>query len=65
MDKKTALRIVERIGEYKNRTHEQYIEAWQYLHDTRWAYALGGWFELTVKELLRTKTIKDNGVKGY
>lgn len=65
MELKTALRIVDRIGEYERPTKEQRTEAWQYLHDSRWAYSLGGWYATTAEEMLRLKQIKDNGVKRF
>jgi hypothetical protein len=33
-------------------SEEQIIEAWQYLHDTRLAYSLQGWFGRTATELI-------------
>ena len=36
---------------------EAIIEAWQYLHDTRLAYQLQGWFGRTAITLLENGTI--------
>jgi hypothetical protein len=33
-------------------TKEQQIEAWQYLHDTKLAYKLQGWFGRTAQNLI-------------
>ena len=33
-------------------SEEQIIEAWQYLHDTRLAYTLQGWFGRTAQDLI-------------
>jgi UDP-N-acetylenolpyruvoylglucosamine reductase len=33
-------------------SEEQVIEAWQYLHDTRIAYQLQGWFGRTASDLI-------------
>lgn len=59
MTKDVAMKIVQELREA---TPEQRIEAWQYLHDNRIAYGLGGWFKLTAEELLRKGKVKDNGV---
>lgn len=33
-------------------TEEQLLAAWQYLHDTRMAYSLQGWFGRTAQRLI-------------
>lgn len=37
---------------------KQFIEAWQYLHDTGLAYQLQGWFGRTAKNLIAQGIIK-------
>ncbi len=39
-------------------TREELIEAWQYLHDTGWAYKLQGWYGRTATNLLAEGIIK-------
>ena len=39
-------------------SEEQIIEAWQYLHDTRLAYQLQGWFGRTAQDLLEQGIIQ-------
>ena len=39
-------------------SEEQVINAWQYLHDTRLAYSLQGWFGRTAQDLLKQGIIK-------
>jgi hypothetical protein len=41
-------------------SEEQVIEAWQYLHDTRLAYQLQGFFGRTAQHLLAEGIIVDN-----
>lgn len=50
MDIFTATGLVEGIVEAES--EEQVVEAWQYLHDTRVAYHLQGWFGRTVTALI-------------
>ena len=38
---------------------DEVIEAWQYLHDTKLAYKLQGWFGRTAKNLLDAGVITD------
>ena len=38
-------------------TEEQYIEAWQMLHDTGLAYQLQGWFGRTAQKLIEQGVI--------
>ena len=40
-------------------SEEQIIEAWQYLHDTRLAYKLQGWFGRTAQQLINDGIIND------
>ena len=47
-----ATAIAEGFCEGENATEEQQIQAWQYLHDTRQAYKLQGWFGRTAQELI-------------
>jgi hypothetical protein len=58
MDSFTAVGIAE--GFIEAESEEQVIEAWQYLHDTRIAYSLQGWFGRTASQLLREGIIVDN-----
>jgi hypothetical protein len=58
MDSFTAVGIAE--GFIEAESEEQVIEAWQYLHDTRIAYSLQGWFGRTASQLLREGIIFDN-----
>ena len=37
---------------FEEGTEEEVIAAWQYLHDTRLAYKLQGWFGRTVSDLI-------------
>ena len=47
-----ACAIAEGFCEGENATEEQQIEAWQYLHDTRIAYSLQGWYGRTATTLI-------------
>ena len=47
-----ATAIAEGFCEGENATREEQIEAWQYLHDTRLAYSLQGWFGRTATALI-------------
>ena len=47
-----ATAIVEGFCEGENATEEQQIKAWQYLHDTKLAYKLQGWFGRTAQHLI-------------
>ena len=38
---------------------EQVIEAWQYLHDTKLAYSLQGWFGRTAQQLIQDGIINE------
>lgn len=56
MDNYTATGLAEGFIEADN--EEQIIEAWQYLHDTRLAYKLQGWFGRTATDLINQGLIK-------
>lgn len=47
-----ATAIAEGFCEGENATREEQIEAWQYLHDTKLAYSLQGWFGRTATALI-------------
>ena len=51
MDDYKAVAIAEGFWGCDTNQEEQ-IEAWQYLHDTRLAYKLQGWFGRTVTQLI-------------
>lgn len=55
MDAYTAVGIAEGFIEAKS--HEQTVEAWQYLHDTGLAYRLQGWFGRTAAQLIEAGVI--------
>ena len=38
---------------FEEGTEEEVIAAWQYLHDTRLAYKLQGWFGRAVSDLIK------------
>ena len=40
-------------------SENQVIEAWQYLHDTRLAYSLQGWFGRTARDLIKEGIINE------
>ena len=50
MDNFTATMIAE--GVYEAESEEQYLEAWQHLHDTGLAYQLQGWFGRTAQAMI-------------
>ena len=50
MDNYTAVGLAE--GFIEADSEEQIIEAWQYLHDTKLAYKLQGWFGRTATSLI-------------
>ena len=54
-----ATAIAEGFCEGKGATREQQIEAWQYLHDTRRAYKLQGWFGRTAQDLINEGIINE------
>lgn len=52
-----ACAIAEGFCEGENATEEQQLEAWQYLHDTRLAYSLQGWYGRTARALIEQGVI--------
>ena len=54
-----ATAIAEGFCEGEGATREQQIEAWQYLHDTRQAYKLQGWFGRTAQDLINEGIINE------
>lgn len=57
MDNYTAVGLAEGFIEAESK--EQVIEAWQYLHDTKLAYNLQGWFGRTAIDLINQGVIKE------
>lgn len=51
LDTYTAVGLAE--GFIEADSEDQVIAAWQYLHDTRIAYQLQGWFGRTAQHLIR------------
>jgi hypothetical protein len=47
-----ATAIAEGFCEGEDATEEQQRDAWQYLHDTRLAYSLQGWFGRAAYDLI-------------
>lgn len=47
-----ATAIAEGFCEGEDATYEQQVQAWQYLHDTRLAYQLQGWYGRQIKVLI-------------
>jgi hypothetical protein len=56
MDNFKATGIAE--GWIEPKSEDEYIEAWQYLHDTGVAYQLQGWFGRTATSLIESGLIK-------
>jgi hypothetical protein len=56
MDTFTATGIAE--GWIEPKSKDEYIEAWQHLHDTGVAYQLQGWFGRTATGLIESGAIK-------
>lgn len=54
-----ATAIAEGFCEGEDATREQQIDAWQYLHDTRQAYSLQGWFGRTARSLIQQGIIEE------
>jgi len=52
-----ACAIAEGFCEGEGASEEQQIEAWQYLHTTRLAYSLQGWYGRSAQYLLETGVI--------
>ena len=57
MDNYTATGLAE--GFIEAESEEQIIKAWQYLHDTRLAYSLQGWFGRTAHQLIQDGIINE------
>jgi UDP-N-acetylenolpyruvoylglucosamine reductase len=57
MDSFTATGLAE--GFIEAESEEQIIEAWQYLHDTKLAYSLQGWFGRTAHQLIQEGIINE------
>jgi hypothetical protein len=57
MDSFTATGLAE--GFIEAESEEQIIEAWQYLHDTKLAYSLQGWFGRTAHHLIQEGIINE------
>ena len=51
MNNLTDYQAVGLVEGFEEGTEEQIIEAWQYLHNTRLAYKLQGWFGRTAQSL--------------
>ena len=58
-NKLTTYRAVGLAEGFEEGTEEQVIEAWQYLHDTRLAYSLQGWFGRTAQHLIKEGIINE------
>lgn len=52
MDNYTAVSIAEGFCGYEP-TGEEWIESWQHLIDTGWAWTLQGWFGRTAMSLIK------------
>lgn len=53
-----ATSIAEGFCEGEGASEEQQIDAWQYLHDTKIAYSLQGWFGRTAQNLIKQGIIE-------
>jgi hypothetical protein len=53
-----ATAYAEGFCEGENASEEQILTAWQYLHDTKLAYSLQGWFGRTAQSLLEQGVIE-------
>lgn len=53
-----ATAVAEGFCEGEGATEKQQLIAWQYLHDTRRAYSLQGWFGRTAQHLINSGIIK-------
>lgn len=53
-----ATAIAEGFCEGEDATEEQQRDAWQYLHDTRLAYSLQGWFGRAAQDLIERGIIE-------
>lgn len=56
-DSYTAVSVAEGFGEGENASPLEQQSAWQYLHDSRMAYSLQGWFGRTAQSLIQNGTI--------
>lgn len=54
-----ATAIAEGFCEGEDATEDQQIDAWQYLHDTRLAYQLQGWFGRQAQSLIEQGVIEE------
>lgn len=54
-----ATAVAEGFCEGEGATEEQQLTAWQYLHDTRLAYQLQGFFGRTAQALIEEGLIKE------
>jgi len=54
-----ATAIAEGFCEGEGATEEQQKDAWQYLHDTRIAYSLQGWFGRQARTLIEQGIIEE------
>jgi hypothetical protein len=52
-----ATAIAEGFCEGEDATYDQRVQAWQYLHDTRLAYQLQGWFGREAQRLIEAGII--------
>ncbi len=57
MDNFTAVTIAE--GTQEPDSQEQFVEVWQYLHNTGLAYQLQGWFGRTARLLIEHGVIEE------
>ena len=57
MDNYRAMGLAE--GWIHTKDEDEVIAAWQYLHDTKLAYKLQGWFGRTARRLLDAGVITD------
>ena len=58
-NKLTAYRATGLAEGFIEGTEQEVMEAWQYLHDTRLAYKLQGWFGRTAQQLINDGIIND------
>ena len=53
-----ACAIAEGFCEGEGATEEEQLTAWQYLHDTKHAYSLQGWYGRTAQSLIEAEYIQ-------